>query len=107
MPISDKLKCTTLLRAGGKVAFVLDKVADALEAIRVLHAAASPDTTGTPLEGQLANVSAWIDEVRAVADHPVAVAMRAQASGSHQMKALGEWPLREHIVRVYCAAGGK
>lgn len=107
MAISDKKKCTTLIRATGKVAFVLDQLADALDAIRTLYTTASPDTTGTPLDGQVSNVSGWIDDVRTVADDAVAVAFRDQASGSHKMLALGDWPLRDRIERVYRAAGGE
>lgn len=90
MPIADKKKCQTFINVVAEEVVKLQAVADRLEALRTLWTTHNPDTVGTPLDGHLGTVSAWIDDVRAVADNGVANGFIANVVESHRNKALGE-----------------
>ena len=88
MAISDSKKCQTLINACAQEAQRIKVAATRLEAIRALYVAASPDPTGTALDGNVPAVSAWIDAVRATADGAVPDGMIAARVPSHRGEAL-------------------
>lgn len=88
MPISDKKKCQTLINLCAEAAEQLKVVAINLEAYRSAFQAQGVNPMGTPLEGNVTNVSNWIDTVRDAADAAVAEAMIAAKVPTHKNKAL-------------------
>ncbi len=84
MAITDADKCQHLIDVVAGEAINLKAVADKLDALVVLFQTHNPDVTGTPLEGQVANVNAWITTVRQAADGPVATGMIAAKSSRHR-----------------------
>lgn len=90
MPVADTKKCQTLINVAAEEVIKLKATVTRLERCRQLFQDQSVDPTGTPLDGKVAQVSAWINEVRAVADSPVANALLAHVVPSHRNAALGE-----------------
>ncbi len=90
MPISDKKKVQSLINIVADEVDKLKAVAERLEALRTAFQAHNPDVTGTPLEGHVADVAAWTDAVRAVADDAVANGFLAHRVPTHRGKALGD-----------------
>lgn len=90
MPISDKKKCSTFIGVASAEVLKLKSAADRLEHLRSLWQQHMPDTTGTPLDGHVAQISAWIDNVRAVADAAVPNGLVEHRVPSHRNMALGE-----------------
>lgn len=90
MPIADTKKCATLINVAAEEVEKLKTAATRLERCRQLFQDQSVDPTGTALDGNVAQVSAWIDSVRAVADDVVANGLLAHVVPSHRNAALGE-----------------
>lgn len=86
--VSDTKKCQTLINLAGYAAQQLEVLASQLEAYRAAYQAAGVDPTGTALEGNVAAVSAWINDIRACADDPVTAGLIAAIVPSHRNKAL-------------------
>jgi hypothetical protein len=102
VPISDRKKCQTLLNLAANAVdgdcpgdwttpHGLKGIASRLEACRQAFLDQNVDPTGTPLEGNVQQISAWIDAVRAVADDPVANGLLAHRVCTHRAKALGDF----------------
>lgn len=104
MPIADSKKCQTLINVVAEEVQHL-KALDAelvegvsrLERCRQLFQAQGVSPVGTPLDGHLSQISAWIDSLRAVADgfgatttSPVAEGFLAHHEPTHRNMALGE-----------------
>ena len=90
MPISDKKKCQTLINGCADAAIEAQAAVAKLKATRTLYQAVSPDTTGTPLDGNVVAVSNWIDALDTLASGAVPTAMIAARVPSHRGKALEE-----------------
>jgi len=90
MELSDKKKVATFIGVAAQAVNDLQASAFRLEHLRTLWGQHNPDVTGTPLEGHVADVSAWIDAVRAVADNAVANGLVEHAVPTHRNMALGE-----------------
>ena len=90
MEISGKKKITTIIGVAAEEAQKLKASADRLEKLRAFWSQHNPDPSGTPLEGNVQALSAWVDAVRAVADNAVANALVTHAVPSHRNMAFGE-----------------
>ncbi len=90
MPIADTKKCQTLINLCAADCQRLQEIHTRLVAYRAVYQAQGVDPTGTPLEGHVGQVSAWIDEIGAVANNAVANGLIAAAVPSHRNEALGE-----------------
>ena len=86
--VSDTKKCQTLINLAGYAAQQLQVIADQLETYRAAYQAAGVDPTGTALEGNVATVSAWIDDIRACADDPVTTGLIDAIVPTHRNEAL-------------------
>lgn len=86
--VADAKKVQTLINLAASAAEVIQQQRDVLATVRDLYQTAAPDVTGTPLEGNLAAVNAWMNSVAAVADDPVANALIAAKVPTHRGKAL-------------------
>ena len=89
MPINDKKKCQTLINEVGLKVQQLQAFATRLGVLRQAYLDQSVDPTGTPLEGHVPEVSAWIDALHAVASDPVANGFVANIVSTHRGTALG------------------
>lgn len=88
MAVSDTKKAQTLIN---KCALIVQRIkgdADELVALRAAYQAQGVDPTGTPLDGHVADVSAWIDAVEGVGDNAVANGLIAAYAPTHRNKAL-------------------
>jgi len=90
MSIHDKKKCQTLINVAAEEVMRLKTAATRLERCRQLFQEQSVDSAGTALEAHVAQISTWIDAVRAVADGAVANGLLAHVVPSHRNAALGE-----------------
>ena len=91
MANSDNKKVGHLLTRGAEAAELLQKAKAKLVAVRAAYQTHSPDITGTPLEGNLAQANTWMSAVEALADDPVAAFLIANKPGRHrEPTALGE-----------------
>ena len=90
MAVSDKKKCQTLINVCALRVQELQEIATKLEAYQAAYVAQGVDPTGTALEGHVAQVSAWIDDVRGVADNAIANGFIANYVPTHRNKALGD-----------------
>ena len=90
MPIADKKKVATFIGVAAEEVVKLKATAARLEHLRTLWGQHSPDVTDTPLDGNVAAISTWIDAVRAVADNAVANGLLAGVVPTHRNMALGE-----------------
>lgn len=88
MPISDKKKCQTLINLAAEAAEHVQVVAARLKTVRSAYQAQAVDPTGTPLDGHLAAVSTWIDNIDSVANSGVVTEMIAAKVPTHRNKAL-------------------
>ena len=86
--MQDSKKAQTLINRAAADAQLIKDAADRLDALRTLYTSHNVDPTGTPLQGKVAAVSAWIDAVRAVADAAVANQLLAAVVPSHRGEAL-------------------
>ena len=84
MAISDKKKVAHLVDVIADQVVAMKKIADRLVALRQAYQDQNVDATGTPLEGHVAQASAWIDAVVATADNAVANAFIDNKSGRHR-----------------------
>ena len=89
MPLSDKKKCQTLINKAVDVARTLQSCADSLATLRSRFQEQNVSAAGTPLEGHIAAISAWIDDVQAAATNPVATGLIAHYRPTHGGNALG------------------
>lgn len=77
-----------------KVQTLINRMADAIEAgreaeaIKDAYAAANPDVTGTPLEGNLPAVNIWLTNFIAVLNDPVAQSFIDERVPTHTGDAL-------------------
>ena len=104
MPIADTKKCQTLINLVANAVddlraqiTALEAIATRLERVRQLYTEQAVNPAGTPLDGKIAQVSTWINSVRAViaqvqtvADSPVATAFLANYVPGHRNMAFGE-----------------
>ena|GEM_PF-6904432 len=88
MPVSDKKKCQTLINLCAAAAEQIQASATQLVAYRAAYLNQEVDPTGTPLDGKVAAVSSWIDDVIAVAGATVANQMIAAKVPTHKNNAL-------------------
>ena len=86
--VADTKKCQTLINAAGRTVPKLKEIATLLEDLRIKFNAAGVNPADTPLEGHVAQVSAWINLVRTVADNPIANGLVAAIVESHRGEAL-------------------
>jgi len=86
--LADTKKCQTLINLCGYAAQQLEAMATQLETYRAVYQSQGIDPTGTALEGHMAQVSAWIDGIRACADDPVTMGLINAIVPSHRNKAL-------------------
>lgn len=87
--VADTKKCQTLINICAEKVLELTAIATRLESLRTAYQVQSVDPTGTPLDGHVAQVSTWIDAVRAVADSAVANGFIANVVPTHRNQALG------------------
>lgn len=80
-------KIQTLVNRCARAAQQLRATADDLESYRDMYVAAGLDPAGTPLDGNVPAVNAWIAAVRAAADSPVAGAMIGAFRAGHTEEA--------------------
>ena len=88
MAIADTKKVQTMINIVGQQAVIIRNAVTAMEAVRTTFNSVNPDTTGTPLDGQTAAVSAAINAMRTEADKAVWTAMIAAIVPSHRNEAL-------------------
>lgn len=81
--IADSKKCQTLINVAGKASQRMRADLAIIEACRAVFNAASPDTTGTILDGQTAAVASWIDDLTSVLESPVADALIGGIRSGH------------------------
>ncbi len=88
MPISDKKKVQTLInRVGNDLADMRARMAS-INATKALYTAASPDITGTPLEGNLAAVNNALTSLETSLNLAAFTAMINAVVPSHREEAL-------------------
>lgn len=85
---SDTKKAQTLINAAAEAAEEIQAASLRLDAIRALYVAAGVDPTGTPLDGNVSAVSAWISSVSSVAFSAVATQMIDAKVDTHRGEAL-------------------
>ena len=90
MAIADSKKCQTLINVAAAKVLELQAVSAKLQALRTAFVAQAVDPAGTPLDGHVAQISAWIDAIDAVATDAVANGLLAAIVPSHRNKALGD-----------------
>ena len=91
MPIADTKKCQHIIDVVAEEVVKFKAVATRLEAIRTAFIAHNPSTVGTPLDGNVATISAWVDSVRTAANSAVPNGFLAAKSSRHRSPtALGE-----------------
>lgn len=88
MALSNPKKAQTLINAAAEEALKIKQASERLQQLRTMYVAANVNPAGTPLQGQVNNVSAWIDSVATVANSTVANGMIAAYVPSHRGKAL-------------------
>ena len=88
MPIADKKKAQTLINLCADEAERLQLSATRLQAYRAAYQGQRVDPVGTPLDGNVTAVSAWIDDIAAVAGSAVSTAMLAARVPTHRNNAL-------------------
>ena len=88
MAISDKKKCQTLINKMAEVVEQLQAGADSLKILRTAYQDQNVDPTGTPLAGNVAEVSTWIDQVDVIANGAIATGMMVAKVPTHRNKAL-------------------
>jgi len=88
--VADTKKCQTLINLCAEAASTLQNIASQLETYRDIYVALGIDPTGTPLAGNEALVSAWIEKVKAAAADPVTAGLIAAYVPSHRNEALEE-----------------
>jgi len=88
VPISDKKKCQTFINLCAAAAEQAQAAVINLKLYRAAYIAQSVDPTGTPLEGNAAAVSGWIDDMETAAGATVANAMIAAKRPTHKNQAL-------------------
>jgi len=86
--VANTKQCQTLINAAAEEVQRIQESATRLEGLRALYQTAGVDPTGTPLAGNVAAVSAWIDSIRAVADSPVATGLISAYVPTHRGEAL-------------------
>ena len=90
MPIADTKKCQTLINTIGEQAKVIKAASIVMADMKARFLEVNPDTTGTPLDGQLATIAAWLASVATVANDPVAAAFISHIVPTHRNHALDE-----------------
>lgn len=86
--VADTKKVQSFVNQLADVADVVKDSSDTLEALRTAYQTANPDVTGTPLDGNLAAVNAWINDLTTLANSATATGMIAARVPSHRGKAL-------------------
>lgn len=89
MAIADTKKVQTLINEMAKVARAIQAGADRLEQVQSAYVAHNIDPTGTPLEGNLAAVNAWISTIKTLAGDQITQGMISAEAPTHHNKALG------------------
>lgn len=88
MALSDTKKVQTMINIVGQQAEIIDNAVTAMEAVRTLYLAMNPDTTGTPLDGNVAAVNTAINSLRATIDGAAMQLMINSIVPSHRGEAL-------------------
>ena len=86
--VADTKKCQTLINICAQQMTAVRAAADTMEAMRDLFVAINPDTTGTPLHGNLATLSNALTALAAEAGRAVWTQLIAAEVPSHRNKAL-------------------
>jgi len=81
--IADSKKIQTMINVVARQALELQRIDAVLDAVRDAWTAVDPDPTGTPLDGQLAQVVAWAEEVKAAANNAAVAGLIAAARPGH------------------------
>ena len=89
MPIADKKKAQDLINEVGHKAQDMQACAARLGVVRQACLDQNVDTTGTPLEGNEAEVGTWITDLAALSVRAVAVGCINNIVESHTGNALG------------------
>ena len=91
MPIADSKKVQHLIDVMAEEVRKLDAVKTRLQEVRTAFTTHNPSVSGTPVDGHVSDVSAWIDSVAAVAGNVVATTIAGNESSHHTThSALGE-----------------
>lgn len=90
MARSDKKKCQTLINIVAEQVTLLKQASDKLQRCQAAYQDQNVDPTGTPLEGNVQAIAAWISEVESVANNAVANGFLANVVPTHRNEALGE-----------------
>ena len=85
---SDKKKVQTMVNIVGQQMIVIRAAVARIEAVKAAYQTASPDPTGTPLEGQVPTVKQAITDLAAEVGKAVWTQMIAAIVPSHRNKAL-------------------
>jgi len=88
MAIADSKKCQTLINKAAEAAEQIQQAVAMLKTLRTKFQQHNPDTTGTPLEGNVAAISNWIDDVDNISTNIVATQMIEAKVLTHQGNAL-------------------
>ena len=91
---TDAKKCQTMINIMGQQITIVRSAIDAMKAIRATFQAVNPDTTGTPLDGNVALVNAALNALDSAVNegtnNTVWNAMIAAIVPTHRNKALEE-----------------
>lgn len=87
---ADTKKCQTLINVTAQKVTELKAIATKLKALRTAFTSQAVDPAGTPLDGHITQISAWIDAVDGVANNAIANGFLAQVEPTHRNKALGD-----------------
>ena len=90
MAISNKKKCQTLINIVVEQVELLKTASAKLQACRQAYIDQSVSPVSTPLDGHVAEISDWIDDVESVADNIIANGFLAYIVPTHSNSALGE-----------------
>ncbi len=85
---SDRKKVQTMVNICGQQVVIIRTAMARIEAVKVAYQTASPDPTGTPLEGKVAQVNQAITDLKAQVDNAVWTQMIAAIVPTHRNKAL-------------------
>lgn len=90
MPVANKKKVQTLINVVCEAVDALKVADDKLGRVRAAYADQEVDPAGTALEGHVAEITGWMDDVKAAADSVVANGFLAHRAPTHRNTALGD-----------------
>lgn len=90
MPISDTKQVQTMVNIAGQQIQVVRAAVQTIKDVRSAYQALNPDTTGTPIEGNVAALSQALNALDAAASDAVWEVLIAGIVKSHRNKALDQ-----------------